>query len=75
MQKMRIKFLLFSLLFYLNLFSQENILIKGKLFFSQDFYNTYSNLLVPIDGTNEFIKIKENGGFEIKTSTKKIIIS
>ena len=55
----------------LNIFSQENITIKGKLFFSKDFYWTFNNLLVKIDNSDEYIKIKENGEFEIETTTKK----
>ena len=59
------------LIISLNLFSQETVSIKGKLFFSQDFYRTFSNLLVKIDDVNEYIKIEEDGEFEIKTSTKR----
>jgi hypothetical protein len=55
----------------LNLFSQEFITIKGKLFFSQDFYKTFSNLLVKIDDSDEYFKIEEDGNFEILTSMKK----
>lgn len=55
----------------LNLFSQEFITIKGKLFFSQDFYRTFSNLLVKIDDSDEYFKIEEDGNFEILTSMKK----
>lgn len=62
---------LICLIFSLNLFSKETISIKGKLFFSQDFYWTFSNLLVKIENSDEYIKIKENGKFEIITSSKK----
>ncbi|WP_065319029.1 hypothetical protein [Polaribacter vadi] len=55
----------------LNLFSQEIITIKGKLFFSEEFYRNFSNLLVKIDDADEYVKIEEDGIFEIKTSTKK----
>ena len=57
--------------FALNVISQETISIKGKLFFSEEFYNTFSNLLVHANGSKEFIQIKEDGLFEIKTSQIK----
>ena len=59
------------LIISLSLFSQKRISIKGKLFFSQEFYTNFSNLLVKIDGSKEYIKIKEDGKFEIITPTKK----
>ncbi|QTD37535.1 hypothetical protein JL193_15880 [Polaribacter batillariae] len=59
------------LIISLNLFSQQDISIKGKLFFSDDFYKTFPNLLVKIDSSSEFIQIKEDGNFEIKTPIKK----
>lgn len=65
------KILLFSLLFSLNLFSQDKVTIKGKLFFSSDFFNTFTNLLVRIDSSSNYVQIKEDGIFEIKTSTLK----
>ena len=55
----------------LNIFSQENISIKGKLFFSDDFYRTFTNLLVKIEDSDNYIKINEDGKFTIKTSLKK----
>jgi hypothetical protein len=64
-----ITFLIFIL--SLNLFSQEVITIKGKLFFSDEFYENFSNLLVKIDGADEYIKIEEDGNFEILTSIKR----
>ncbi len=60
-----------TLIISLNLFSEETISIKGKLFFSHDFYYTFSNLLVKIDNSDKLVKIKEDGIFEIKTSTKQ----
>ena len=59
------------LIISLNLLSQENISIKGKLFFSSDFYRNFSNLLVKIDNANEYVTIKEDGNFELFTLTKK----
>ena len=66
------KIILFLILISsLNIFNQENISIKGKLFFSGDFYRTFSNLLVKIEDSDDYIKINEEGNFTIKTSLKK----
>ncbi|QTE22765.1 hypothetical protein [Polaribacter cellanae] len=68
---MKIIMYLFFILISLTSFSQEEILIKGKLFFSDNFYETFPNLLVKLDSSSKYIQIKEDGKFEIKTPIKK----